>query len=173
MRHPLALLAVFLALPLRAQDTPQPHRTADITLTNGSIEVYSVDSGGARRVVVNAGALTLDSLIGFPRGGQWTATVAEVESVVPILLAGLDALRAGKRVLDEIPFSYPSGPVRSAVIRCLATGCTVTVVNRTTTGATRTGSWTSSRLPLTAVQGLVVALRTAARHDSDFVFVYP
>lgn len=167
-------LILALATPAAAQDTPQRHVTAVVTLTNGTIGVYSIDSGGARRVVVDAAAKTVDTLLGHPRGGRWTAPAAQVVDHVAALLAALDALAAGQPAPD-VTLGYASGPVRTAVIRCTATtGCTLTVTNRTPAGATRAGSWTTSpRIPLATMRRLALALRTAALHDTDAVLVVP
>lgn len=170
----IVALAVVVTVALEGQDAPQEHRTAVVTLTNGTLTVFSIDSGGVRHVVVQAGHTTVDSAIGYPRGGRWTRTVEEIELVVPMMLAGLDALAAGKRALDPIRYDYTSGPVVSITIRCLSSGCTASVVNRTSSGTTRAGTWTSNpRLPLDVVRTIVLQVLEAARHETGAVFVWP
>lgn len=170
----LALALMFLAAPLAAQDTPQLHTTAVVTLKNGRIQVFSSDSGGVRRIGVAAFAATVDTILKHPRGGLFWTPADLTAGYATGLLAGLSLLKTGDSIPD-FTLTYPTGPARTAVIRCLvSTGCTLTVTNRDSTGATRAGSWTTSpRLPLVAIKGLLQAMRTAALHDSEAVYVWP
>lgn len=160
---------MYLALPLGAQNTPQRHQTAALTLSNGTIDVWSVDRGGARTVYVDARALTVDSLLGRPRGGTWAGPAAAVPAIADQIVAAVVAVPTG----DTLSIMSSRGFVRTATIRCLATGCTLTVTNHTPAGAVRAGSWTTSRLTLAQMLELAAALREAALHQTGAVFVWP
>lgn len=168
-------LGALVGMPMRAQaqDTPQRHQTAAIGLRNGAIGVWSIDSGGARTVVIEAAQTTADSVLEHPRGGRWHAPAASVAEFATSLLGALDAMAAGAQPVD-ISLGWPTGPVRTAVVRCtLTTGCALTVTNRTVAGATRAGSWTTSpRLTVTQTRSLALALRTAALHDTDAMLTW-
>lgn len=165
------MLLVVATVNVQAQAAPQQHRTANVYLKNGTITVWSVDSGGSRRVHTDARGLASDSVLTRERGGAWSDPADLAAFLANLALARIDQALAGDTI-PELELTYASGFLRTAVVRCNALGCTLTITNRTPTGATRAGSWTSTRLSLGSTRELILAVLEAAQHATGAVFNY-
>lgn len=162
----IALLLLALAAPLAAQDTPQRHQAAVVTFSNGTYNVWSIDSGGTRTVYIAAYAKSIDTVLKRSRGGTFKMPAGIAEG-----LANAALLVVGDTVEHKV--TYPSGDVNGLTMKCLPTGCTITITNRTDAGEARAGSWTATRLSIGTTRSILEAVREAALQQTGLVFIFP
>lgn len=148
-----ATLDVTAALPVRRERV-----YADVTLKNGKLFVFRVDSATESYVQVIARSSTKDSL-GRYRGTGYLVRPLIAAGVYGPALAAAAADVVGRTDTSDVSTSNALATNR---VRCASTGCWLNVVNKG-----RTGSWTSSpKLLPPYLFGLARALMAAGRGDS-------